>query len=230
MVEPIAVTDVFLTLGQLAFTGIEGMRPQPITFGGFDISTGDKLIEERTLQFWPTSLSESISSDWNPVVVPGGGAPILTWSSTQARTWSMELVIGRLAQRPEDSVGLTSAALLLAQPDTLEAEVNAKVEEELGYLRSFLFPRYAPVDGYSTSKSPAACLVDIPNAAMGLGGSSVLWTVMTSLSIDYKLFFPNGRIRSVGVSVELTEISQYPSGVLMPSMDDFYGYVTPASR
>lgn len=90
------------------------------------------------LLFSPSSISDSLSASFNQQAIPGGSAPVITYSGTGARTVAIDFAV---------------------PIDYLPPNTNFKdTEEYLNALRALVYPRYN-----GTKIEPPACTLHLTN-------------------------------------------------------------------
>jgi len=179
------------------------------------------------LQYWPESLTDNRSSEWNPRNIPGGSHPIYQWTHGGERRLSFTAVFAR-DHEPDDSkttnLGgfLKSAASAVGLgPREGDPAREPPIEAAIKWLRYFTYPLYRE-GSVRVSEPPKAMLV-FENSGLSHDGSEGLVTVMTGCEVTYEAWFPNGKPRIVEVALEFAEVVQQGSSVRFHSRGDMLG-------
>jgi len=184
----------------------------------------DEAAGAIAFQYWPESLQDSRSSEWNPRNIPGGSHPIYQWTHGGERRLSFTAVFMTdtapdetiiramealealgLSGTPEspyeqqDNLGLLSGIELGTRDVDLRAVVS--------WLRWFTYPHYGTGEDIRAYE-PAKCLLVMPQTKLGHNGSDYIVTVMTQCDITYEAWFPSGFPRIIEVSLEFAEVVQ----------------------
>ena len=185
---------------------------------------GSDALGAIAFQYWPESIQDSRSSEWNPRNIPGGSHPIYQWTHGGERRVSFTAVfmtdtapdetiiramealeaIG-LSGKPEspyeqqDNLGLLSGIELGTRDVDLRAVVS--------WLRWFTYPHYGAGDDIRAYE-PAKCLLVLPQTKLGHDGTDYIVSVMTQCDVTYEAWFPTGFPRIIEVSLEFAEVVQ----------------------
>ena len=179
------------------------------------------------LQYWPESLSDNRSSEWNPRNIPGGSHPIYQWTRGGERRLSFTAVFAR-DHEPDDSkttnLGgfLKSAASAIGLgPQEGDPAREPPIEAAIKWLRYFTYPLYR--EGSVRVSEPPKIMLVFPNSGLAHDGSEGLVTVMTGCDVTYEAWFPNGKPRIVEVQLEFAEVVQRDNSVRFHSRGDMIG-------
>lgn len=178
------------------------------------------------LQYWPESLTDSRSSEWNPRNIPGGSHPIYQWTHGGERRLSFTAVFAR-DQQPDDgktNLGgfLRSAASAVGLgPKSGDPARDPPIEAAVKWLRYFTYPLYRP--GSVRVSEPPKVLLVFEGSGLAHDDSPGLVTVMTGCEVTYEAWFPNGAPRIVEVALEFAEVVQQGDSVRFHSRDEMKG-------
>jgi hypothetical protein len=174
------------------------------------------ILPERTFQFWPESIQDSIEIGWQFKDIPGGSHALAQWGSNNGRTISFEVRLHRFMKPVDDRtvfekildpIGLTQPAQQYLKDMRPH---NVDIESEIRYLRAFAYPSYA-VDskhGSTVAYPPPVALLCVPGVGLNELGSHTIMAVMTGCDVTYNLLFPNGKPRNATVALTFRQIVQ----------------------
>lgn len=201
--------------------GPEGMDFASMSMLGIDPVSGGTVsgLDERTFQFWPESISDTIDIGWSFKDIPGSSYSLAQWGSNGGRTISFELQFHRF-MKPKDvsDENLFEKLLDPFGANTPASEFpkdnrpyNVDIAAEVKYLRAFCEPSYADVEGFTTAYPPPIAMLAIPNLELGeVNDSNVIYAIMTGCDVTYTLLFPNGTPRRATVALTFRQIIQDP--------------------
>jgi len=179
--------------------------------------TSDLLLPERTFQFWPASISDSISIGWSFKDIPGMSHALAQWSSNGGRTISFEVQLHRFMKPVEsrsifetvlDPFGLNAPASQIPKDNRPH---NVDIKAEIKYLRAYCYPSYRDVDGYRTAYTPPIAMLYVPGHGFGdSNGNDIMYAVVTACDITHTLDFPDGTPRKASVSMTFRQVVQDP--------------------
>lgn len=196
------------------------------------------------LQYWPESLQDSRSVEWNPRSIPGGSHPIYQWTHGGERRLSFTAVF-TTDTVPDDTVILATEILNAAaelnpfggewkSPYETQADVplsgiqlgkrDLDLRVVVSWLRWFTYPAYGTGNDIRAYE-PAKCILVMPNTGLGYNGTDYVITVMTQCDVTYEAWFPNGFPRIIEVSLEFAEVVQQQQRVQFHDRQN----MTPAS-
>ena len=214
-------------IGQLIeaiMNGPEGMEYAHMSIVGIDPSdpAGAKvLLKERTFQFWPESIQDSIEIGWQFKEIPGASHALAQWASNGGRTISFEVRLHRFMK----PVGDRTAFEVILDPLGLTAPGNqylkdmrphnVDIEAEIRYLRAYCYPSYGELDKSTVSYPPPVALLCIPGVGLNETGTDILRAVMTGCDVTYNLLFANGKPRNATVALTFRQIVQNKSKGVM---------------
>jgi len=205
--------------------GPEGMEYASMSIAGIDPTdpAGTKIVlPERTFQYWPESIQDTIEVGWQFKDIPGASHALAQWGSNGGRTFSFEVRLHRFMKPVEDrsifDTILDPIKLTGPSQEFLKdlRRFNVDIEAEVRYLRAYCYPTYGEdMEGMKVSYPPPVALLAIPGLRMNEIGTSVVRAVMTGCDVTYNLLFPNGKPRQASVSMTFRQVVQHPSeGVL----------------
>lgn len=217
-------------LAQVIIDGPEGMRPEYITIMGINPTdpAGPPLIPERTLQFWPSQIQDSIAIGWSKKEIPGASHALMQWGGNSGRTISFEVVVGRFMKDVKDwnIVDKLFDPFKLNTPTSKTMKDNREYNEDvvaaIKYFRAFTYPSYQPDEaGFEVSYNPPVAILHLPG--MGLGdissgagiapeGPDVFFGVMTTCDYSIEHAFPNGVPKLARLSLAFEQVVQDPFG------------------
>jgi hypothetical protein len=175
-------------------------------------------------QYWPESVQDSRSSEWNPKNIPGGSHPIYQWTHGGERRLSFTAVFTTdtspdesVLQSQDAAADLPSGAdarspyelmenrALLSGVDFGKRDVDLRAV--VLWLRWFTYPTYGTGEDIRAYE-PAKCLLVLPRTMLGHSGVDYLVCVMTQCDVTYEAWFPTGFPRIIEVALEFAEVIQ----------------------
>lgn len=204
-----------------------GEKYSSISIAGVDPTDPSKMFEslpERTLQYWPESVSDSYEIGWNFKDIPGASHALAQWASNNGRTISFDVHFHRFT-RP--IAHRTSAEKLKDIGDKAgpkaDPSSNVDIRNEIAYLRGYCYPTYGVIGGIKGSFPPPVAILNIPGLGLNESdGSDSIFAVMTQCEVTYILCFPNGTPRHATVSLAFKQIVQKANGVEFKGWPDNY--------
>lgn len=187
-----------------------------------------------TLQYFPETLTDSKSVNWQTKEIPGGSLPLYQWTSSGERSISFTAQfsadVDLLAKQPGNLSGVVGAGALLTVNERIknagQLRYNVDIRSAVAWLRSHLLPTY---NSKGQAVAPSKLMLYIPYSGIGIAGGSSPVTVlnkdaivcaMTQCEVSYEKFFPSGLPRIVSVSLGFAQLPQYRGLVNFPSNDD----------
>jgi len=218
--------------------GPEGMDYASMSIAGVDPSDPSKLLlKERTFQYWPEAISDSIEVGWNFKDIPGMSHALAQWASNGGRTITFEVSFSRL-MKPVASRNTFEKVLDPFEANTPTSEYlkdnrpyNVDIVAEIKYLRAFCYPSYKEIEGYMTAYPPPVAMLSVPNLGLGdVNGNNIIYAVMTGCDVTYVLLFPDGTPRRATVALTFRQVIQDPQekSVYLVGHPDNYSFY-PAS-
>lgn len=178
-------------------------------------------------QYFPETITDSKSSNWNEKNIPGGSHPLYQWISGGGRTISFTAVFSN-EKNPEPPGGLSLGALvgsLLNSKDDIHSQ-NCAVA--IASLRGYMYPTYADSAGSSIGrvKAPPKAMLVLPGSgivAPSSPGIDSITCVMTQCDIVYEGFYRMGAPRLVSVQLSFSEIIQIGDTWSFDDREDIWG-------
>ena len=165
-------------------------------------------------QFYPESISISMSADYAEKSAIGGSTTLKSWSSTSGRTISFSLLVAREINRKDDLPFVTRA---LVDPQSKLAnnhEFNFDVRQELARWQGMMLPDYTGADGQDVLvQAPPVLEIEVPGLGWSLRNDKpdTIYGVVTSLSIEYvRIFTESGVPKQARIEVSISEVVQIP--------------------
>jgi len=193
-----------------AAMSIAGMSPKDI---------GTIMLTERTFQFWPESISDTIDIGWSFKDIPGMSHALAQWASNGGRTITFEVGFNRF-MKPVDSKSTIESLLDPFDKTNPNSELlkdnrphNVDVASEIRYLRAFCYPSFSSdnAEGYNIAYPPPIAMLCVPGHQLGdVLAEDVIYAVMTGCDVTYKLAFPDGTPRRATVSLTFRQVVQDP--------------------
>ena len=162
------------------------------------------ITRKFTFQFYPESVSVSVSVNYAAKDIPGLSHPLQQWTSTGGRTISYDALFSRDI-RPQEDLGLVGAVVNPQDPDNVPWNMDPRYG--VARLQSFVFPTYSEIDGVQVATPPPVLFMVLEGMDLGTGGDPV-YALLTSVNVEYQRLFPNGVPRRVRVSLEFVEVIQ----------------------
>jgi hypothetical protein len=205
----------------------------------------DKPKASVKLQYFPESLADSKTINYQQKEVPGGSLPLYQWISSGERTISFTAVfstdvdlLAGVSTTEENADGRAVGAIWNRLKTQGAAGRNPDIRSAVAWLRQYLFPTYSEDRTYA----PAHLSLFIPGSGIGAaGGNTTLASgpdsmpcVMTQCEVSYDSFFPSGLPRIASVQLAFAQIAQAGGQVVFPRRSDgmvaygkFYGDAFP---
>lgn len=201
--------------------GPEGMDYANISYAPLDPVTW-KIGGERTLQYWPETLSDTIDIGWNFKDIAGASSSLAQWGSNNGRTFTFEVHFHRfmkpVASRSKFDDILDPIKLNVPNTRYLKDNRphNVNIPYEIRGLRALCYPSYTKdkqVQNILNASPPPIMILNVPGLQLNETGQDFVFCVMTGCDVNYILSFPNGEPRRASVSITLRQIVQLKSGV-----------------
>ena len=210
--------------------GPEGMEYASMSIAGIDPSdpAGSKiLLPERSFQFWPESISDSIEVGWQFKEIPGASHSLAQWSSNGGRTISFEVRLHRFMKPVKDRTVFDTILdpFKLTGPGAEYLKDmrphNVDIDAEIRYLRAYCYPSHTEIEGGVVALPPPVACLCVPGVGLNETGSDTIMAVMTGCDVTYNLLFPNGKPRNATISLTFKQIVQTKDrGVLWRGLGD----------
>jgi len=197
--------------------GPEGMDYKAMSIAGVSPTDQTVMLPERTFQFWPESIADTIEIGWNFKDIPGASHSLAQWASNGGRTITFEVHFHRF-MKPVSDRNTFETILDPFQLNTPNSEYlkdnrpyNVDVAAEIKYLRAFCYPSYKDVEGYRSVFPPPIAILSVPGSRISdTDASDVIYAVMTACDVNYILAFPDGTPRRASVSLTFKQVVQDP--------------------
>lgn len=186
---------------------------------------GEPTVNGFVLQYFPETVTDSLSVNYQAKDIPGAGGPLYQYVNTGARTLTF--------------VATFTSDLDLGSESGRDAATgdhyrrNVDIRTAVAGLRRYMLPAYSGGIVYP----PQKLFLYIPNSGIGMagGGSSgnpdTVICIMTQCDVTWEAYFPSGHPRVASVSLQFTQISQKGGVVLFPSYTkEMYEYIDTPSE
>jgi hypothetical protein len=190
----------------------------------------DRPVRTLPLQYYPNTLSDTKSVNYQQKSVPGGSLPLYQWVD------SGERLISFTAEFTTDNDLSVNEGLEERLASAGEKASNIDIRAALVWLRRFMFPTYGERGDLQVplTYAPRKLRLSLPNSKIGLIGCTVyngdedsVLSLMTQCDITYESFFPSGNIRIATVQLAFAQIPQLEGNVMFPGVTSFIDdYVT----
>lgn len=196
---------------------------------GIDTS-GQVVLPEVTLQWWPESISDSMSSVYSEKVIQGGSSALMGWNANNGRILAFDVKLSRNLRYQEDfknaspygdKNGVPLQAKGIDPNSKKNLEHNVDIRRMIRYLRAYHMPQYDANTG--VAEPPPTCLLHVPGLNLNeiQGTDTVRCRMMTS-DVTYMKTFPDGKPRLAVVSLTFKIIDQTPDGVFWNQRTDLF--------
>lgn len=196
--------------------GPEGQKAASMSIAGVDpANPAELLLPEKSFQYWPESIADSIDVGWTFKDVAGASHALAQWGSNAGRTISFEVELNRFMKPSKDASFFEKTNLYgVATDPTDNPPNNVDVRADIAYFRAFCYPSYAEdsTTGFLVSHPPPIAILYIPESGIGEGGGPWIFAVMTGCDVTRKLAFPNGVLRRATLSLTFRQVVQHPDG------------------
>lgn len=194
-------------------------RLQKAWIAALDLAEGEETpwfshgaVNNIALQYWPESITDMRSVEWNPRVIPGGSHPIYQWTHSGERRLSFVAVFTTDTEPPESSLGNANPYQDgFDSPGTLSGyqigHRDLDIRAAISWLRWFTYPSYG-IGQDTRVFEPAKVMLCMPNSGIAHTGQDHITAVMTACEVTYEAFFTSGLPRIAEVSIELAEVVQ----------------------
>jgi hypothetical protein len=221
------ITSLASILGDRADTRVAYMSLAELNSDGSPIAGNIK-----SFQYFPESISDSRSVDWNEKKVVGGSHPIYQWTSGNARTISFQSIFTCDVAPPTNPNGnpLSAASQLQDIGATVSTFAKNPVASAIGTLKgatsdpyttnipaaiAWLRAKTYPLYKNNVAQAPPKLLLVMPNSGIVSQVNAKFVdsvpVVMVNCNVVYESFFRTGYPRVVTVDLEFVEIVQLGS-------------------
>lgn len=207
-------------------------RSASILLVAVDDLGNEDLGTKARLQYFPETLSDTRSPEWEPQPVPGGSHPIYNWVTGGERLISFTAAFTQ-ERRLRNPLAATSAGeqatgqarlQTLAFPPSggvgtvLADKWSVDVASAIAWLRQFTYPTYG-ADGQAFP--PRRVKLVAPNSILGAANflSDAVLCIMQGCDVDYQQWWPDGTPKYALVSLSFAEVVQSPANVAFQSSD-----------
>lgn len=201
-------------------------RYSRISIAGIDPTDPSKIfgsLTERTFQYWPESISDSIDLGWNFKDIPGASHSLAQWSSNGGRTISFEVPLHRFTRPLSTRTSQEKVRDVIGDSGpNADSAHNVDIRNEIQYLRGYCYPTYAEIGGIKGALSPPVGILNVPNLGLNESGGDAIFVIMTSCEVNYMLCFPDGTPRRANVSLSFKQIVQKDKKVTYKGWPDQY--------
>jgi len=194
-----------------ALTTLDTSKLARLSMYGED-EDGETVVPERDFQFWPESISDSISMNYVDKAIPGGSHNLKQWVSNGGRTIGFQVQLARTMLREQDIPDLSLGGVVKI-PSTIDhqsvtnAPWNRDIRQDVLWLRSFCYPTISA--DKSSTKPPPICILHAEGLALGHAiGDDFFIGMMAACNITYVRLFENGVPRLATVDLSFAEIVQ----------------------
>ena len=170
------------------------------------------------LQYWPETLSDNQSANYNSIDVPGGSHPIVQWINNGARQLSFRSQFVHEQINPDGTRDATS-------------RYNVDIDAAIAHLRFFMYPHYERRGEILTSPPPLLYLVlgkhnlrhrGVSSTARGQPAATGIPVVLLNVGVEYSSWHADGTPRMAAVDFQFQEVVQNPAtGVRFVDREDF---------
>lgn len=187
-----------------------------ISLMGID-ETGAVVIPQQTMQWWPESLSDSLTVGWSGKAIPGATHDLVQWGGNAGRTITFTIKLTRTL-RPDDDFSPTSgfgkvpiSARGIAPSGVRDLPQNVDIKRMVSYLRAYCYPAYA--GAFNQARPPVTSILHVPGLGLSEGGDDYIFAVMLACDVTYMRLFADGTPRLAEVSLSFKQHVQDVDGV-----------------
>ncbi len=203
----------------MSIAGIDPRDPTKI----LDLN-GVETLNERSFQYWPESISDTIDVGWNFKDIPGASHALAQWASNGGRTISFEVPMHRFI-RPDDSRSTQEklkdpfgASGPSSQTPIDNRPHNVDIVNEIRFLRGFCYPLYEQIGDVYGAFPPPIAILNVPGLRLNESGDGAdadsIFAVMTGCDVTYMLSFADGTPRRANVALTFRQVVQRSEGVV----------------
>jgi hypothetical protein len=188
----------------------------------------------RRFQYFPETVQDSYSPNWQTREVPGATLPIYEWINGSAREISFTAFFTSDVDLLADyatGVGFSFGTVADRLKQQGVQDRNVDIRAAVLWLRRFLMATYQDQGavGVPLVNPPPRLLLCLPNSGIGLGAGQTQFvgtndqvlSIMTGCDVTYEAFFPTGLPRIASVALTFAQVAQLPSGeVIFPAYED----------
>lgn len=178
----------------------------------------EAYAEERAFQYWPESISDSQSSNYATMDIPGASLPLYQFVSLGERSISFTVYFSR----DEDGEISGGFGFGVGSPEEVqEGKHNVDINGAVAWLRSLQYPAYPK----NTYEPPHILKLYTPGVVLSAKGVKEGMTcILTQMSVNWMSFFPSGVPRIATVDLTFNEIPQDPKvGIKFTGRKNWHG-------
>lgn len=187
----------------------------------------------KRLQYFPESLSDTKTVNWQTKEIPGGSLPLYQYIGSGERTIGFTAVFTSdidLIVASNAATNLVGGAQSLDEGLTSQAlrARNVDIRAAVAWLRQYQLPTYTGTSGQGRAfiSPPKKLRLYIPNSGIGLAGGEpasggnalhdAINCILTQCEVTWEAFFPSGLPRKVSVQLTFAQIAQMGGSVQFP--------------
>lgn len=205
-----------------AFTGDYDLSTKTAPFIIAPLDDDGKVDEAlggaRMLQYFPESIEDSKSPNWQSRDIPGAPLPMYQWVSGGERTFSLTV---KFTRDMSGEIG----------KDVEEDKYNVDIDAAVAWLRLLSWNDYVELgDAGATAVAPPVLWVQAKGTKLGyntrasgaLGADpGGVYCIMTDCGVTMDNWFQDGTVRMVTVSLTFAETMQIGQGIYPYGRSDF---------
>jgi len=170
----------------------------------------------KVLQYWPESLSESKSQNWQSKELPGLNNPLYQWVNGGERPFTftaqfsrdMDGTIGNTVEEGKHDVDIDAAIAWLYLLSSSDYEKTADMTVAVAPPVLYLVFMGTHLGYQNEGGAPVDNVGSIDNASSGVH------CILTEVSVERKNWFPSGAPRSADVSLTFNEVIQIGQNII----------------
>jgi hypothetical protein len=207
-------------------------RTASILLVAVDDLGNEDLATKARLQYFPETLSDTRSPEWEAQPVPGGSHPIYNWVTggerlinfmaafTQERRLRNPLAATSSSERATSQARIQTLSFPQGGPvgTVLADKWSVDIVSAVAWLRQFTYPTYG-ADGQAFP--PRRVRLVAPNSVLGGANflSDSVLCIMQGCDVEYLQWWPDGVPKYATVSLSFAELAQSPTSVAFQSSD-----------
>jgi hypothetical protein len=157
------------------------------------------------LQYFPETLSDSHSPEWEPKMIPGGSHPLYNWVAGGERQISFTAYFTQERRLTNPLGGSAQGPFGPILTDKWSVDVMGAI----AWLRQFTYPTYGS-DGQA--HPPPRVRLVAPNALLGEVKGTIL-AIMQSCDVEWLQWWPDGTPKEATASLTFAEVVQTATSV-----------------
>ncbi len=198
-------------------------KKEGVSLMGID-EFGATVIPQQIMQWWPESLSDSLTVGWSGKQIPGASHDLVQWGGNAGRTITFTIKLSRTL-RPDDDFSPTSGLGLvpasargIAPSGVRDLPQNVDIKRMVSYLRAYCYPQYLE-GNLNQARPPVTAILHVPGLGLNEGGDDYIFAVMLACDVTYMRLFADGTPRLAEVSLSFKQHVQDVTGVKWKSRD-----------